>query len=451
MRFVSTGFRIRTVGLAISIGLLAIAGGICAAHAAATYSVLYRFPGGTGGISPAGPLVRDSSGALYGTTSYGGYGFGFGTVFKLTPPAAGETAWTETVIYRFKGSDSDGDTPHGALMIDGAGSLYGTTYYGGKGNTGTVFKLTPPAADKKAWTETVLYMFQPSNVPGSPFTAFVDAAYPVAGVILVNGSLYGTASYGGLNDERYGAVYELTPPPAGSKQRTWTETVIHSFRGGSDGEYPVAELVADAAGALYGTTENGGAKGCDFGAAHGCGTVFKLVPPAAGKKAWTESVLHRFAGKGEAIMPQAPLTFGANGVLYGTAGGDENGAVFSLTPPAKGKTVWTKTVLHNFTGADGQYPLGSVAIGSDGSLYGTTREGGTAGLGTVFALKPPASSGKNWTATVLHSFTGVHEGLFPSSGLIQDKNGHLFGTSYDDEASNGDGSTHYGTVFKLTP
>jgi uncharacterized repeat protein (TIGR03803 family) len=427
----SVGFRLGAARNAMGIALAGAVGWTCGAHAATSYSVLYRFPGGMNGIAPAGSLARDSTGALYGTTNAGGNGYG--TVFKLTPPTAGKKTWTETVLYRFKGGADDGAAPQGALMIDKTGTLYGTTKSGGNGE-GTVFKLTPPAAGKKSWAETVLYKFGANSSH--------DAAFPEAGVISVKGSLYGTTYYGGLSGAGYGAVYQLTPP-AGSR-KAWTETVIYAFRGANDGSYPEAEVVADSTGALYGTTVYGGGTNCGGGLASGCGTVFKLVPPAAGKKAWTASILYRFTGKnGDDAYPQAAVAFGAKGVLYGTASGMSAGCVFSLTPPAKGKTAWTETVLHAFTGTDASQPVAPLVIGSGGTLYGTAQNGGAKGHGAVFALRPPASAKKNWTAAILHNFAGSRDGSSPLGGLIQDKSGDLFGTSF------GDGSSSRGTVFEV--
>jgi uncharacterized protein YceK len=177
-------------------------------------------------------LIADESGALYGTTALGGNSacsvLGCGTVFKLTPPSQGETAWTETVLYSFKGA-SDGANPFASLISGESGALYGTTLLGGSGNCfgsecGTVFKLTPPAEGETVWTETVLY----------------------------------------------------------------------SFNGGSDGNFPRASLIADERGALYGTTSSGGGSNCP---GFVCGTVFKLTPPAEGQTAWTETVLYGFKGR----------------------------------------------------------------------------------------------------------------------------------------------------------
>jgi hypothetical protein len=236
----------------------------------------------------SGSLIADNHGALYGTTSSGGTANSAGTagvVFKLTPPAKGQTAWTETVLYRFcsQPNCSDGDDPIAGLIADNHGALYGTTVGGGSGcpgsfsiGCGTVFKLTSPAKGQTAWTETVLYRFcvQPNCSDGDK---------PIAGLIADNHSaLYGTTAYDSMPQEHNGSpqggtVFKLTPPAKG--QTAWTETVLYRFcsqSNCSDGGNPMAGLIADNHGALYGTTTGGGS-GCP--GLGGCGTVFKLAWP----------------------------------------------------------------------------------------------------------------------------------------------------------------------------
>jgi hypothetical protein len=231
-----------------------------AAKTAWIETVLYSFcaRGGsncTDGANPEG-LIRDAAGRLYGTTGDGG-AHGGGTAFMLTPNAA-KTAWIETVLYSFCGPNRncpDGGNPlYGLLANDAAGRLYGTTAYGGALQGGTAFMLTPNAA-KTAWTHTIIYSFEPFH--GDSFGGLIrDAA----------GRLYGTA-LGGAH--AWGMVFMLTPNAA---KTAWIETVLYNFcaRGGSnctDGRLPVAGVIRDAAGHLYGTTQSGGI---------GFGTVFEL-------------------------------------------------------------------------------------------------------------------------------------------------------------------------------
>jgi len=418
--------RIHLSTIAVLSALLPFAGA-----AAATESVLYSFTGGADGAFPRAGLIMDS-GALYGTTEFGGAG-NRGTVFELTRPAAGGRHWTKTVLHSFTGG-ADGAHPMGTLLKDNAGALYGTTEVGGTG-WGTVFKLTPAAAGQTAWTESVLYRF----------TGGTDGKWPNAGLIAKHGVLYGTTPNGG-GTGRYGTVFKLRPPAAG--QTAWTESVLHSFTGGADGRSPAASLIIDSSGALYGTTYLGGNR-------YWGGTAFKLTPPAAGQTAWTETVLYSFGGGTDASDPHAGLIMDSSGVLYGTTfyGGSANlGAAFKLTPPAAGQTAWTETVLHSFTGGtDGNYPKAGLIVDSSGVLYGTTPNGGgTANSGTVFKLTPPATGQTAWTETVLHRFTGSSDGGLPwgdallaTAGLLANKSGFLFGTTYDGGAGNS------GTVFKV--
>jgi uncharacterized repeat protein (TIGR03803 family) len=291
-----------------------------AALAAPAPTVLFSFKN-LRGANPAGGLFADHAGNLYGMTGQGGAN-NVGTVFELSPPVAGQTAWPETVLFSFHGPD--GAHPYGALIADGAGNLYGTTNQGGANNVGAVFELSPPVAGQTAWSKTVLLTFNGTN-----------GAYP-AGALLADGAgnLYGTTEEGGANNNcgdrvGCGAVFELSPPSAG--QTKWTETVLFSFHK-SDGAAPLAGLIADGAGNLFGTTAVGGqSKVCGY---HGCGLVFELSPPAAGARAWTETLLRSFNGiKGKA--PYGGLIRDGAGNLYGTTqsgGSHGDGVAFEVTP-----------------------------------------------------------------------------------------------------------------------
>jgi uncharacterized repeat protein (TIGR03803 family) len=257
----------------------------------------------------------------------------------------------------------------------------------------------------------------------------------MAGLVLDQaGNLYGTTLGGGESLD--GVVFQLTPPtaPGGA----WTETVIHTFSGSPDGEYPVAPMIFDSAGNLYGTTV--------FGGGHGSlGTVFQLMPPAAPGGTWTETVLYRFTGRNDGLDPEAGLIMDRNGALYSTTGGD---TVFKLTPPAPGQTAWTFKLLYAFTGGADRGPLsaGNLLAGKHGVLYGTQKFGGSpANAGTVFQLTPPAQGGGPWTETPIHKFAGGADGAYPLAGVIADRQGNLYGTT------SGGGAFGNGTVFKMTP
>ncbi len=271
----------------------------------------------------------------------------------------------------------------------------------------------PPA---EAQTLTVLYSFQ---------AGATDGENPQAGVIMDKaGNLYGTTVEGHTPVE--GIVFELSS--AG------TETVLHRFKGGTDGANPYAGLVDGASGAFYGTTSAGGSSNS--------GVVFKVTNKAA------ETVLHTFTGPpGDGAFPYAGLVQDSAGNLYGTtsAGGKFNsGVVFKLD------TSGNESVLYSFTGGtDGAFPYGSLLLNSKGKLFGTTSAGGVTagncfpgGCGVVFKLDTTTCA-----ETVLYSFTGSPDGAFPYAGLTVDTAGNLYGTTYN--GGSGECTNGCGAVFKL--
>jgi uncharacterized repeat protein (TIGR03803 family) len=274
---------------------------------------------------------------------------------------------------------------------------------------GLALALILPAQAVAASKYKVLYRFKGDTDGATPNGLIFDAAGNLYGTTWGGGNLSCNSGYG------CGTVFELKPNSDGS----WTESVLHRFTGGGDGSEPLASLILDPAGNLYGTT---------YGGASGYGVVFKLTPNADGS--WTESVLLRFDyTHGE--NPNTSLIFDLAGNLYGTTewGGAYNeGTVFKLTPNTDGS--WTYSLLHRFTGAnDGANPSGDLIFDTAGNLYGTTSAGGNGrGFGTVFKLKPNADG--SWTESVLHSF-GYHiDGAFPN-GVIFDKIGNLYGTTLE--------------------
>jgi len=391
-------------------------------------------------LGPAYELVADGDGTLYGIADEGGVGYG--SVYSLTPPAKGQTAWTETVLYSFQGG-TDGTYPLATLTPDGQGGFFGSTTEGGTGTCplfyglpgcGTVFDLTPPAQGQTVWTKTILYNFQGGT----------DGNQPVSRLLMdpATGVLYGVTYLGG--SYAAGTVFALTPP--GEGQTEWTETVLHTFTGGSDGGYPFAYLIEDANGVLYGTATSGGV--------YGYGAAFAVTPPAPGQANWTESVIHSFGGWGfyDAGSPDAGFVADSSGNLYSTAadGGKDltnNGAVYELSPPSGGGTDWTETVLYSFTGGkDGAIPANDILIDSTGAIYSTTDAGGK-GNGTAFSLEPPGAGQTAWTLKVLYAFTGASDSDEPDGGLTVGKVGKnvvLFGTTLQG-GTNGDG-----TVYELT-
>ncbi len=458
----------------VSLLLAAVTALTSAASAATTFATLYDFQGGSDGAVPYGGLIFDASGALYSAAEFGGnltdcpdeQTPGCGVVFKLTPPMISGGAWTESALYTFTNA-SDGGFPGSNLIFDAAGALYGATDGGGNsaacsGGCGVVFKLTPPTAAGGAWTERVLYSFKGGT----------DGAFPNDLIFDASGALYGT-TYGesGESDPAScssagcGTVFKLTPPT--SSGGVWTESVLYRFSGGSDGGNPVAGLIVDASGALYGMARFGGLGGnstCVPGG--GCGTVFKLTPPAPPSGTWRFVLLHSFTGGSDGSYPFAELILDATGALYGTASGGGNsaactggcGLVFKLTPPTVAGGAWTESVPHSFVGgSDGSNPASNLIFDPAGALYGTTSGGGNSaacpgGCGLVFKLTPPTVAGGTWTETVLHTFTGGSDGSDPYD-LIFDAAGALYGTTDED----GDLKCEptfvppgCGTVFKLS-
>jgi uncharacterized repeat protein (TIGR03803 family) len=393
----------------------------------------------SGGDYPYGGLLMDAAGNLYGTTAYGGQLsstlFGGGTVFELTlEKTSGK--WVEKVLYDFcpAASCTDGESPAAGLFMDAAGNLFGTTQYGGNYRQacseagigligcGTVFELSPDR-NTGGWTETVLHRFCAAGScaadGGSPTTGLVgDAA----------GDVYGTTAYGGGAVFRNGAgtVYRLAPDRASEK---FAYSAIDTFCREpycADGRTPVAGLVMDQSGNLYGAASYGGA------GYPGGGTVFELTrDPATG--AWGESVVHRFCREGSSYTAcrdgayPLDLTIDSAGNLYGmtAAGGRFNaGTVFELTrDPVSGK--WSEAVLYDF----GTYenPDSPILVDSRGALYGTTAFGGRFNGGTIFQLARNLSTG-TWSASVLHDFN-CGEGGYPIGSLVIDASGNLYGAA----------------------
>jgi uncharacterized protein YceK len=318
-------------------------------------------------------LVMDKAGNLYGTTIYWSDNVP-GTAFKLSPPAVGRTVWTKTVIHRFTRTEMYG--PFGGLTMDETGNLYGTATSCFSG-CGHIYKLAPSPAGKALWTETILYNGSLLAYPQVPYgTVAVDASGNIYSTTQTGGAGTGCGSYG------CGTVLRLTPPASG--RGAWTETVLYSFAGGSDGAGPQPGIVIDRRGDLYGATAAGGTGDCLYQIFEGCGTVFRLSPPTKGRTAWTEAVLYRFPA--DTPDPAGGLTIGRTGKLYGTttvpAGTSTPGIVYQLAPLAAGNTNWTGTVLHSFSTAEGIAPQAPLLLDASDRVYGVTSSG------TAFELSP---------------------------------------------------------------
>lgn len=331
------------------------------------YEILYSFTGKRDGAYPIGALIKDASGALIGTTLQGGTN-NFGTIFRLIPPVEGKTVWKERVLYNFTQTDG---YPNGDLLKDAAGNIYGTAPTAGPQNAGEVFRLQPPAAGQTAWMQSVLYIFAGDADGRSPnrnlvsdgtalygttssggtgnlgtvfqlvppesgdgawtrntlhnFTGVPDGSAPHAGLIIKNGKLFGTTSAGGGMD--YGAVFQVKPPK--HEGAGWQESVIHSFTGGADGRLPYEGLTARRSGKIYGATVGGGGF-----SKFGFGTIFSLTPPEAGQTGWTEEILHGFDDHHDGNSP-AQVFLDDSDTIYGVTqyGMHGNtGTVFQITP-----------------------------------------------------------------------------------------------------------------------
>jgi uncharacterized repeat protein (TIGR03803 family) len=417
---------------------------------ASGYQVLYSFRGGTDAANPLSGVTLDSAGNLYGTT-YNGGAAGAGAVYKLEPTGQ------EMVLYSFTGG-ADGDKPYAGVIVDSAGNLYGTTYYGGVSGKGNVYKVSASGQ------ETVLHSF----------TGGADGGYPYAGVIAdAAGNLYGTTYAGGITTgpcyyiPGCGVVYKL--------DMAGHETVLHAFAGKSSTLFgwPYAGVISDAAGNLYGTTSAGaggvykvGATGnytvlhefftghglsqpkgglavdaqgnlygtTQYGGAANAGGVFAL------DKAGKLQTLHTFPGGG--FVPPAPDAPNPGVVL------DSAGNVYGVTPYAgvagmvyKLSSAGQEMTLYSFGGAAGGTDPGTVSAGQVGELYGATYVGGTANAGVLYKLDTAGHE------TLLYSFKGGADGAGPKGGVAFDSAGNLYGSTVHGGAASGDAG--FGVVFKV--
>jgi uncharacterized repeat protein (TIGR03803 family) len=365
-------------------------------HASDNLNVVYSFNPHSGASNPIGALTMDSSGNLYGQSNNsgtafeltpngsGGYNFAvigdcpdglgslaldhagnlyavtiFGNICEFSPDGSG--GWTTTTIYSF--SDGDLSSP---VIADGAGNLYGETFFGGSNNLGYIYELSLGSG---GWTLTDLHDFSGSDGSGG----FGAELLMPALTMNASGVIYGTTFGGG--SAGYGVIFKLNKIDG-----AWQETVLHNFQG-SDGMYPDAPLLIDSAGNLYGTTTGGGSDGF--------GVVFE-ASNASGE--WRTGVLHNFASGTDGAYPNSGLVMDSSGNLYGatlSGGGSsecavENdngcGMVFALLHQ-DGK--WKEMILTDFTGFNGGIS-GGVTIDAAGHLYGGAQGGGRYGAGYVF-------------------------------------------------------------------
>jgi uncharacterized repeat protein (TIGR03803 family) len=390
--------------------------------------VLYYFFEHEDGGRPRGGLTVGPYGSLFGTTSRGG-NLGCpakrgscGTVYIM---ANTDSGYIEFLLYRFckERGCADGALPYADVTFDKSRAMYGTTYEGGTNNSGVVFKLMPKKDG--SYKESVLYSFCPK-------VDCEDGSNPRSTLALdSSGAIYGTTLYGGSKNG--GVVFKLTPSSSG-----YTESVLHAFTG-ADGLYPEAGVVADAGGALYGTTASGGGSGCNTG----CGVVFKLTPNGS---QYTETVLHEFAGGDDGSDPYAGLLLDKHGNLFGVTAegggtgcyGNGCGVVFEMKHAG---TAYSESVLHVFGGTDGSAPTATLVFGKYGELYGTTSSGGLHREGTVFAMK----SAPSYEFRSLYSFCKLAkcaDGKTPLGGAVP-YGRTIYGTTWQG------GDKRAGTVYEL--
>jgi len=379
---------------------------------AQSFKTLYSFTGGNDGVLPQGPLILDEQGNLYGEALYSANGIGNGTIYRYGSDRR------FTLLYSFPGQGGNGQkgaNPSGGLLRDNHGNLYGVTQDGGEGQYvpfGVVFKLD------SGGKETVLHHF--AGPPG-------DGATPLGGMLQGrHGVFYGTTAMGGSGECRggqqiCGTVFALDHGK---------ESVLHNFQGGpQDGLEPSANLVQDAQGNLYGTTVGGGeayGMGCG-GILFGCGTVFELSPQSGGD--WAEKVLYSFTGGDDGYFPQT-IAIDSQNNLYGTAlyGGNPAcgggcGTIYKLGPSGD------FTVLHSFTGGRDGYGPYFVLLDNSGNIYGAANF-------VVFKLDTANK------ISVLHRFPTARKS---ANSLTLAGNGTLYGTTAQG------GKDNSGTIFMLKP
>jgi len=379
------------------------------AFADSKMKVLHSFGGTPGdGAGLYGGLALDPKGNLYGGTSGGGLG-GAGIIYQLAPQRDG--TWKESILRSFGVNDPAGDSVNSTFVSDASGNVYGTLEEGGGPATyGTVFKLTP---SEKGWAFSVVHRFVRSGNAGSPKGPLIMDA---------EGNLYGTADY----------PFELSP----AGPWPWTFTLLQNSGPGSNGG-----LAMDVNHNLYGTTPSGGTgKGCSMG----CGTAYELHRDSNGN--WDTYVLQDFyTGDDKLTTPSGVLAVDNKGNLYGIAlgGAYKDTVLYELSPTSAGS--WKMTVLHSFgVGTEGVGGIGGVVFDKAGNMYGMTTAGGdrVCSCGVIYRMTRQAHGA--WKYTVLHRFTG-NDGDQPEDRLTIDGKGNLYGTTI------GGGAFYAGVAFEFTP
>ncbi len=363
--------------------------------AAGQFASIHSFSYSNDGANPSGPLLPASDGYLYGVTTNGGRA-NKGTVYKVNRDG------TQTVLAAFTGDN--GAQPNGALVQGADGNIYGVTASGGASNDGTVFRMTPTGV------LTTMHAFSRA----------VDGSLPNGGLLLASdGDFYGVTNDGGASDE--GTVFKIDV--AGSL------TVLHAFTFvGDDGSAPVGPLVEGSDGNFYGSALSGE----DF-----LGRVFSMTPGGV------VTLLHSFLYGFDGYQPNGGLIQGGDGSFYGTAdydGPDDGGTLFKFT------TGGTFSVVHALNPVpDGSNPSAGLTLGKDGNFYGTASSGGANDTGTIYQRTAGGVFSVLYTFSATYGSQDNGDGANPSSSLVQGADGSFYGvTQYG-------GTAGAGTVFALSP
>lgn len=384
----------------------------------------------SGGARPTSPLTQGRDGALYGAASSGGV-HGTGVLFKIAPDGSGFTvvhSFGRVAALFMNQANSDGATPHGALVQGSDGALYGAAYTGGTGGGGTIFRVSTDGTGFRVLRAFAALRMASYNQGGNS---------PVGLTLERDGMLYGVTLLGGWNGQ--GTVFKMGIDGRGFKTLHEFHETTPRNNVNDDGARPAAAPVLGRDGALYGTTNIGGK--------FGDGVLYRLATD--GKRF---DVLHRFqrsgAGfAGNGVFPQGVLTQGSDGFLYGSArqgGAYDGGILFKVGEDGTGFTV-----LHTFSdpraeSVDGSLPSATPVFGEDGQLYGVASAGGAGGMGTVFRVIPDGSK-----FFLLHEFSApdgkLHntDGGFTQAGLMRGRDGAFYGVT------TGGGLNGNGIVFRL--
>jgi uncharacterized repeat protein (TIGR03803 family) len=431
----------RKTSLSNSLLAAALALVLCCASAAwsQSFQTIYNFTGGTDGGFPIAGVVLDAQGNLYGDTLNGGGDCGLqeacGVVFQLTHNNNG--TWSENVLHNFEGNGADGGNPTAPVAFDRHGNLYGASNCVQDcffNTQGVLFQLLPQS--NGPWRESILYNLQGDGC--APNSEYGTGGLVVCSVAFDHtGRLFAQTVTGGTTGPDCvsfgcGQVLFLGQVSVFS----WYRIVLHDFMdGSSDGRFPEGLLAFDTSNNVYGTTGAGGSANA--------GTVYMLTPNHV-TPGYRETLLHSFqGGSSDGANPTAGVVLDASGNVYGTTsegGAAGLGMVYILTPQSNG--TWSETVLYSLQGGnDAAMPNSSLTFDAAGNLYGTAG-GGADNQGTIFKL---TSSGSHWTESVFHTFTGALDGGNPYGGVTIDAAGNIYGT-----ASRG-GTGNEGIVFEITP